>query len=68
MSAFGDDTFKQAVYEEIMWRMKDKGMYTHHAVQEVMEICAYMLASIEYDEIYAKAREDAKAEIINKLL
>lgn len=67
MSTFGDNTFKQAVYEEIQWRMKDGGMYTHHAVQEIMEICSYMLAAIEYGEIYEKAYEDAKAEILVKL-
>jgi len=67
MSTFGDGTFKQGVYEEIQWRMKDANLYTGVAVQEVLEIASYMLAGIGHDELHEQIREQVKTELLEKL-
>lgn len=68
MSTFGDGTFKQGVYEEIQWRMKDRNLTPSEAVSEVLEVCQWMMGCFDYNsEVYKKAKEDAKAELIAEL-
>lgn len=69
MSAFGDGTFKQNIYDEIQWRVKDYDLKPSEAVSELLEICSYMLGSFDYkSEVYQQALKDAKAEILSKLV
>lgn len=68
MSTFGDGTFKQNIYEEIQYRMQDHGLDFPEAVQQVLDVCGWMLCSNTYKEdIYAQALEQAKAEILAKI-
>lgn len=69
MSAFGDGTFKQNIYDEIQWRVKDYNLKPSEAVSELLEICSYMLGNFDYkSEVYEQALKDAKAEILSKLV
>lgn len=68
MSTFGDGTFKQAVWEEIRWRIDDQQVNCVEAVQQILEVCSYMLTSNEYqDDLREQLREEVRQEILAKL-
>jgi len=68
MSTFGDGTFKQYVYEEIKYKMGDMDMKPSEAVQEVLEVCSWILGSVDYDsEAYQQGLRDAKSKFKKEL-
>lgn len=68
MSTFGDGTFKQAIWEEIRWRIDDQQVNSVEAVQQILEVCSYMLCSNEYqDDLREQLREEVRQEILSKL-
>lgn len=68
MSTFGDGTFKQAVWEEIQWRVESYNLSPSEAISEVMEVVQWMLTVSDFEgEAYQRGKEDAKAEILQKI-
>lgn len=68
MSTFGDDTFKQGVYEEIQWRVESHNLKPSEAISELMEIVQWMLTISDFEgEAYERGREAAKAEILARI-
>lgn len=68
MSTFGDGTFKQAVLEEIQWRVESYNLSPSEAISEVMEVVQWMLTVSDFEgEAYQRGKEDAKAEILQKI-
>lgn len=68
MSTFGDGTFKQEVYEEILWRVESHNLKSTEAVGHLMEIVQWMITTCDFEgEAYERGKEDAKAEILSKI-
>lgn len=68
MSTFGNGTFKQAIWEEIRWRIDDQQVSYVEAVQQILDVCSYMLCSNEYqDDLREQLREEVRQEILSKL-
>lgn len=68
MSTFGDGTFKQGVWEEIQWRVESYNLSPSEVISEVMEIVQWMLTTSDFEgEAYQRGKEDAKAEILQKI-
>ena len=68
MSTFGDNTFKQRAYEEIKWQMEVYQLSSVDAVQEILEICSYMLLDTTCDQtLREQIREDVRQEILLKI-
>lgn len=68
MSTFGNGTFKQAVWEEIQWRVESYNLSPSEAISEVMEVVQWMLTVSDFEgEAYQRGKEDAKAEILQKI-
>ncbi len=68
MSTFGNGTFKQAIWEEIRWRIDDQQVSSVEAVQQILDVCSYMLCSNEYqDDLREQLREEVRQEILSKL-
>lgn len=67
MSWFGDGTLKQEILDEVKWRATD----VNHVeiASALIEVAQYFLKHFDYEaEIYLKAKEDAKKEIIATLV
>ena len=73
MSAFGDNTFKQQILEEIEFRIDEHKIRRSEAVAEVAEVLTWLSrTAFNWDEaikrIYEEAKEEAKRELQQKLL
>jgi ADP-dependent phosphofructokinase/glucokinase len=68
MSTFGDNTFKQNILDEILYHSNARGLDKKEIAMEVLEVVQYILGGWDYSQdVYEKALEDAKAEILAKL-
>lgn len=68
MSTFGDGSFKQDIFEQLVYYVEQHGLEPQEAVSEVLEILQYTLNSFDYSsQVYKKAKEDARKELFEQI-
>lgn len=68
MSWYGRGTFKQDLLDSIEHLLVEHGETPIEALESVLEVIGYVTSKFDYEsDIYKKAKEDAKREILGKI-